>query len=177
MADFFTYVGFGSGYVLVWVLCLLGIILSGLSFSGTWLVWGGTILASFLSGVAFPGWKTVVFFLLLCLLVEVGDFLAGAWGVKKRGGSGMAGLGALVGSFVGLFLGSFIPVPILGTLFGMFAGCFAGAFGVEYFRLNEKKKAAHIAGGAVVARVLMLCLKLGVTLGMVVLLLIGVVIK
>jgi len=177
MEHFFLQLGWGTGYLLVWLLCLVGVILSGLSFSGTWLIVVAAFFASFLSGSEFPGGQTVCLFLALAVAVEIADFLAGAWGVKKRGGSRLAGLAALLGGLLGMIVGGFIPVLILGPLFGMFTGCFAAAFGVEYLRLNEKEKAAHIAWGAVIARVLMLCLKLSVTLGMVLVLFIGVIWK
>ena len=173
MEQFWGHVGIVFGYAGVGVLCLGGILLSGLSFSGTWLVVLASLLGAYIVGDHFPGWKTVTAFILLATGAEVMDTLAGSWGVKRRGGSNLAGLAALLGGLLGMLAGSFIPVPILGSLLGMFAGCFLGAYWVESVRLKKKDHAARIARGAVLARVLMLCLKLGLTLAMALILIVG----
>jgi uncharacterized protein YqgC (DUF456 family) len=98
--------------------------------------------------------------------VEVAETFAGAWGVQKRGGSGWAGLAALAGGLLGMVLGSFV-VPPIGTLLGMLAGSFGLAYLVEYKRIQKKEHAAHVAMGAVLARLLMLFIKVAVTLGLI----------
>ena len=108
-------------------------------------------------------------------LVEVAEFLASSWGIQKRGGSGWAGLAALAGGIMGLILGTFIPVPLVGNLIGMLLGSFACAYAVERYRLEHHGQATHIAFGAVIARLLILLLKIGVTLGMIAWLAIGLV--
>jgi uncharacterized protein len=167
--------GIGLGFVFVCLLCVAGILLSCLSISGTWVVAGATILAAVLSGPEFPGWGLVVLFLLLSAGVEVLESVAGVWGVKKRGGSNWAGFAALVGGLLGLFLGAAIPIPIVGSLLGMMAGSFGLVFLVERQRLKKDSHAAHIAFGAVMARVLVVLVKVGVTLGMIAWLIIGMV--
>ncbi len=67
----------------IWVFCLMGIFLSFFSLSGTWLVVGATFLAFFLPGANAPGIWTVLSFLVLSLLMEVLEWVAGAWGVVK----------------------------------------------------------------------------------------------
>jgi hypothetical protein len=54
----------------------------------------------------------------------------------------------------------------VGSLVGMLIGSFALAYAVERRRLNDGPQAAHIARGAVLARLLMIFLKVAVTLGM-----------
>jgi hypothetical protein len=162
-----------SAWLGVWLLCATGIVLSALSISGTWLVTLAALIAMLLSTTGFPGWWTIVLFLLLSGAVEGVEALAGAWGVRKRGGSAWAGFAALFGGLLGLFLGTLIPIPLIGSLLGMLIGSFAFAFGVERVRLKHAGKAAHIAWGAVVARLLILLLKLGVTMGMVVYIVVG----
>jgi hypothetical protein len=175
MQEFLIYLGIGSAYALIGLACLAGVFLSALSFSGTWLVLLATLGAAFLRGAAFPGWKTVALFAVISALVEVADTMAGAWGVKRRGGSGWASLAALVGGIAGMVAGSAV-MPVFGSIIGMFAGCFGGAFAVEYLRLaeTERYQASHIARGALLARVLIICLKLGVTLAMVISLFAGI---
>ncbi len=157
--------GVGLVWVLVVILCITGTMLSGISLSGTWLVLLAAIIAALVPDHPYPGFWTLGIFLVLSIGVEVLEAVAGAWGVTRRGGSKLAGLMALIGGLVGLVLGSFIPVPILGSLFGMMAGSFLLVYLVER-RRHPEAHAAHVARGAVVARVLIILLKVIVTLGM-----------
>jgi uncharacterized protein YqgC (DUF456 family) len=154
------------GYVWVWLICAVGIVISCIGISGTWLVVIAALIAAVLSGAGFPGLGTILFFIYLAILVEVAEVVAGAWGVKKRGGSGWAGFMAVVGGLAGLFLGSVIPIPVIGGLLGMLAGSFALVYAVEVRRLRKSGAAAHIAMGAVLARVLVILMKTLATLGM-----------
>lgn len=146
------------------LLCFIGFILSCLSLSGTWIVLAATGLVAWSKWPAFPGIGTLVVFLVLCIGVEVVEALASAWGVQKRGGSKAAGWAALVGGFVGMFLGTYIPVPIIGNLLGMLIGSFGFAFLVEHARMKKADHAMHVASGAVIARLAVIFLKVGVTL-------------
>ncbi len=156
----------GFMHVAIWVLCLTGIFLSLFSLSGTWLVVGAAILAFFLPGEHAPGIWTVLFFLVLALLMEVLEWVAGAWGVNKRGGSSLGSLMALIGGVLGFFLGFMIPIPLIGNFVGMLLLSFLLVFWVERQRLGHDRQAAHIAWGAVLARVYMVLVKTGVALGM-----------
>ncbi len=147
------------------LLCLAGIVLACLSLSGTWLVCAAAALAAPLSGPEFPGWWTVAVFVLIAALVEALESVAGFWGVQRRGGSKLAGVMALVGGLGGMLLGGLVPPPGLGALVGMLAGSFALVYWVEKRRLRADQ-AAHVAMGAVIARVLMILLKVTASLGM-----------
>ena len=160
-------------YFLIGVLCLLGFIISCLSLSGTWLVLAATGLAAWLRWPEFPAVGALVFFLILCISVEVLESLAAVWGVKKRGGSKAAGWAALGGGFVGMLLGGFIPVPVIGSLLGMLLGSFGCAFWVEHAKMKKIEHAAHVATGAVLARLGVIFLKVGVTLAMIIILATG----
>ncbi|VGO23072.1 DUF456 domain-containing protein [Pontiella sulfatireligans] len=161
-------------YSLAGFLCLIAFVLSCLSLSGTWVVLGATGLVAWSRWPAFPGIGTLVVFLLLCIAVEVIEGLAGAWGVQKRGGSKAAGWAALGGGFLGMMLGGFIPVPVIGSLLGMIAGSFGCAFLVEHAKMKKAGHAAHVATGAVLARLGVIFLKVGVTLAMTFALAIGI---
>jgi hypothetical protein len=147
-------------------LCLVGLVMSALSMSGTWFVVGAAAVVALLPGATLPGWGTVLVFALISGAVEGVEAIAGAWGVKKRGGSNLAGVVAMIGGIVGMILGGFIPPPLVGSLLGMLVGSFVPAWLVERHRLQENSKAVHIAWGAVLARVLVILLKLCATLGM-----------
>ena len=169
-----TPVLYWAGMIMVGLLCLAGIILSCLSISGTWVVTGAAILAALIRTDPFPGIWTILIFLALSACVEIAEFMAGAFGVTKRGGSKLAGFMAIVGGLLGLMLGTLlIPIPIIGSLLGMLIGIFGLAFLVERHRLKQTEQAANIALGAVLARVFVIFLKVAVTMGMVGWLVIG----
>ena len=161
------------GFVLVWMMCLVGLLLSCLSISGTWLVVGATFLAMLLRGSGFPGFGSLLLMIYIAICVEVIEYVAGVWGVKKRGGSNWSGVAALVGGVVGLVLGTAIPIPVLGSLLGMTAGSFGLVYGVERYRLKRAGPAVHIALGTVMARFFVVLLKVTATLGMMAWLAIG----
>ncbi len=167
----------GLGLVIAALLCISGVVLSCLSLSGMWLALAAAVLAALTTDGTFPGLWTVIVFAALSALVEVAEFAAVAWGVKRRGGSKLAGVMAVVGSMLGLALGSFIPVPILGNLIGMLMGSFGLVFAVERHRLRRTGEAASIAWGAVLGRVFMIALKVCVTMGMTAYLFIGMAIQ
>lgn len=144
-------------------LCLSGLMISTLAFSGTWLVLAAALITRLAVGV--PTIGTLAVFALICVSVELLELLAGFIGVQKRGGSKLAGLAALVGGLVGAVIGSGI-FPILGTFAGMLIGSFGAAYLVEWNRLKHHEQAAHIAWGAVWARLAVLFLKTALTLGM-----------
>lgn len=156
----------GGIYVLIALLGLAALALSAVSLSGTWLVVAAALLALVLPGRDFPGAGTIIAFLLAAAVVEGLEFLAGTWGVRRRGGSALAGLAALVGGLLGLFVGTWIPIPIVGSLLGMLAGAFGLVYAVEQRRLRRADAAAHIAWGTVLSRVAVIVLKVGVTLAM-----------
>ncbi|MDF7822467.1 DUF456 domain-containing protein [Pontiellaceae bacterium B12227] len=161
-------------YSLSGLLCLLGFALSCLSLSGTWLVLAAAGILAWARWPEFPNIGTLVIFTVLCIGVEVIEAMAGAWGVQKRGGSKASGVAALFGGFIGMFLGGFIPVPIIGNLIGMLAGSFSLAFLVEQARMKKADHALHVATGAVLARLAVIFLKVGITLIMIIALAIGV---
>ena len=61
------------------------------------------------------------------VLGEVLEFMLGAVGLRRAGGSRRAAALAIVGSFVGGITGTALPVPIVGTLIGVCLGAFIGA--------------------------------------------------
>lgn len=147
--------------LLVILLCLGGTALSALAFSGTWLVWIAALLAH-LFGDA-PALTTVMVFTALCIAAEIFEAVAGWLGIRKQGGSKLAGLASVAGGILGGVVGSAL-LPLIGTVLGMLGGSFALAFLVEWNRLKQHGQAAQIALGALVARVVILLLKTLMTL-------------
>ncbi|MEI6892676.1 MAG: DUF456 domain-containing protein [Pontiella sp.] len=161
-------------YLFSGLLCLLGFVMSCLSFSGTWLVLAATGIIAWARWPEFPNLGTLALFVVLCIGVEVVETIAGAWGVQKRGGTKATGVAAMIGGFIGMILGGFIPIPIIGNLMGMLAGSFALAFLVEHARMKKADHALHVATGAVLARLAVIFLKVGVTLILIIILAVGV---
>ena len=173
MADFSSALMTWGTLGFVVLLCLVGVLMSMLSLSGSWLVVLAAVIALLL-GRAFPSLWVVLAFVGVAALLEGVEFFAGAWGVTRRGGSRAGGVAAVLGSFVGLCLGALIPIPILGPLLGMLLGGFGLVFLVEWNRLQRHDAAAHIAWGSVLAKVLMIFLKVCATIGMSAVLIIGI---
>jgi uncharacterized protein YqgC (DUF456 family) len=149
--------------VVVILLSLTGIFLSALSFSGTWLLFGAAVLAEF--SQPNPALWTPLLFLALCIAAEVLEAIAGYQGVQQRGGSKRAGIAALLGGLIGMLIGSSI-LPFIGTILGLLVGSFAFAYLAEWLRLRHHQQAAHIARGAVWARLRVMFIKTSLTLAM-----------
>ncbi|MHB8902019.1 MAG: DUF456 family protein [Thermoguttaceae bacterium] len=112
-----------------WVATLLGM-------PGNWLmvaVAAGYVLVAPSGSSAAMGWTTVAVLLVLALVGELFEFLAGAAGAVKAGASRRGVAFALAGSIAGGILGLFVglPVPVIGSLLAAIlfggAGAFAGA--------------------------------------------------
>jgi len=138
-------------HVILWASCLAGILVSCLSFTGTWVISAAAVLAAWLSGPGFPGWVTVGVLLVFSGLTELIEFLAGHWGVTGRGGSRTAGVAAVAGGLLGMFLGSLL-VPVIGPILGTFIGSFGLSYLAERARMRTHREAASVARGALVAR-------------------------
>ena len=168
-----------AGVFLAWtacaLLCLGGLILAVFSISGTWLVLGAAIGAAFLTGPGeFPGGPALLAFGAVCAAVDVIEWFAASWGVRRRGGSRAAGWMALLGSLGGMLLGSLlVPIPLVGGLLGMLAGSFGLVYWTEMRRLQNADRATHVAVGAVLAGISMLLLKIAATAILVIWLAIG----
>ena len=166
-----------AGICLAWaacgVLCLGGLLLAVFSISGTWLVLGAAIGAALLTGPSeFPGWPVLLAFGAICAAVDIIEWFAAAWGVRRRGGSAAAGWMALLGSLGGAILGGMV-VPVLGSLVGMMLGSFALVYVTERRRLQRADQAAHVARGAVLAGISVLLLKVVATASLVLWLALG----
>lgn len=158
--------GVAAGWLAVALLCVVGVVLGAVGMSGMWLVVAASALAAWLSSSGFPTGIEIAVFIAISLAVDLAEWGAGHWGVRRRGGSRLAGLAAAVGGVLGALLGFFIPIPLVGNLLGMMAGSFTCAYLVERHRLRQSAPAANIAVGAVLACLAVLFLKVSVTLGM-----------
>lgn len=130
-----------------WALTLLGM-------PGNWLMVAAAAVYAFFmppeSTVAI-GWQVVAGLLVLAIVGEVVEFLAGAMGVAKAGGSRrgavLALLGSIVGALVGLVVG--LPIPLIGSVVAavLFAGlgAMAGAILGETWAGSTADKSWQVA--------------------------------
>lgn len=126
---------------LLWAFLLVVILLVGwaltlLGLPGNWLIVVAVTAYILVVPAESPvgvGWGVAVALVFLAAVGEVLEFLAGALGAAKAGGSRrgavLALAGSLVGGIVGLFFGAPIPVvgPLLGAVLLAGAGAFIGA--------------------------------------------------
>ncbi len=118
------------------VLGLLGLVLNIVGLPGTWFmaVIAG-IMTFYLADSRLPAMELTSFVIILVIAAigEILEFIAGAAGVSKQGGSkrsaALAIAGSIIGAIVGLFVGT--PVPVIGSVVVSLllggAGAFAGA--------------------------------------------------
>ena len=126
---------------LLWAFLLVVILLVGwaltlLSLPGNWLIVAAVTAYVLVVPAESPvgvGWGVAVALVFLAAVGEVLEFLAGALGAAKAGGSRrgavLALAGSLVGGIAGLFFGTPIPVvgPLLVAVLLAGAGAFIGA--------------------------------------------------
>lgn len=106
-------------------------------------------------------WSAIITAAALSVLAEVAEFLAGAVGAQKAGGSKRAALGAIAGGMLGAIFGTvLIPIPIVGTVLGASIGAGAAAAGLE-LTLRDKTvgDAGRVGTGAFIGRLLATIIK------------------
>ena len=140
-----------------WVLQLLGMF-------GNWIMVAAVAVYHFAGigeGTRFAiDRPVVVAIIVLALLGELVEFVAGAWGVKKAGGSRRGAILALVGSVIGGMVGVVIgvPVPVVGSLIAavLFAslGALAGAMLGESWKGRSLDESVEIGKAAFWGRML-----------------------
>jgi uncharacterized protein YqgC (DUF456 family) len=134
---------------------------------GNWLMLGSTVLVAWLYwDRGMIGRWTLLILLALATAGEVLEFVAGAVGTRKAGGSRSGAFGALLGGLIGAATGTFvIPVPVLGSLIGASAGAFCGALALELAGGSELEPAVRSGVGAGVGRFFGTMVKLVVGVG------------
>jgi len=149
-------------FLLVAIL-LVGWVLTVVGMPGNWLVVAAVVGYVLLVPPASPvsiGWAVVLVLVILASLGELVEFLAGALGTAKAGGSKrgavLALIGSLVGAIVGLVVGS--PVPVVGSLIAgvLFAavGAFVGAVVGEQWKGRNLDDSLRVGRGAFWGRLL-----------------------
>lgn len=131
----------------------LGVLLTALQLPGTWLMLLATSLFVWLRDDALITWWTPVVLLGLCIVGEVIETVASAWGSGKEGGSKRGMLLSIVGGIAGAIVATFaIPVPIVGTIIGAAAGAGVGAALGDRWAGREWEPAWRAGRGAAIGR-------------------------
>ena len=142
-----------------------GWVLTLLSMPGNWLMVAATVLYVALAPVE-PnsrlaiGWPLVGVLAVLAILGEVVEFVAGAAGVAKAGGSRRGAVLAIAGSLVGAIAGVFIgvPIPVVGSMIGavLFAciGAMAGAIVGEQWAGKNSDACLRVGAMAFLGRLI-----------------------
>jgi hypothetical protein len=150
-------------YLSLALLQLVGLTLTLIGLPGLWLMVAAVGVYAWLTvWDRYIGWPAMLSVLLLALLAEVAEFLAGAAGSAKAGGTKRGMIGALTGGLIGaIALTPFIPIPVVGTIAGACIGSFAGAFLVELGIHRDTLHSTRVGWGAAKGRFWGIMLKLG----------------
>jgi uncharacterized protein YqgC (DUF456 family) len=108
---------------LIWsltsLLLLAGLVGSALPQApGLPIIFAAALLHGIMTGFHPLGWPTIIAVGVVTALMQVVDYLAGMWGVRRLGGTRWGIIGSALGSLAGIFMGG---------LLGLVAGGFAGA--------------------------------------------------
>ncbi|ASA23986.1 hypothetical protein B9T62_26300 [Paenibacillus donghaensis] len=92
----------------------------------------------FFSFASFNVWFWIIQTVIVVALF-IADYVVGAWGVKKFGGS----RASVIGSTIGIIIGPFV-IPAFGLIIGPFLGAFIG----ELIAGSNASKAAKVGAGS-----------------------------
>jgi len=154
------------GVIVYYLTMLLGILLVPLGLPGEFLVVLATGVFILVAGGEVMGWWVLVVLVLLGILAEVIEFLAGMVGAKAKG-SLWSGVGAVAGGLAGSIIGAPFGL-IIGSLAGAFIGTFAGAYLVELYISRHSIQAANVAGTALFARLVGTAVKVAISIIMII---------
>ncbi|NUU60829.1 DUF456 domain-containing protein [Paenibacillus agri] len=113
----------------------------------------------FFSFQSFGAWFWITQTLIVVVLF-IADYVVGAWGVKKFGGS----RASVIGSTIGLIIGPFV-IPAFGLIIGPFLGAFIG----ELIVGSSAGKATKVSVGALIGLFSSTVVKIVLQLAMVIL--------
>ena len=134
------------------LLLLLGLVLIAVGIAGLVLpvlpgialIYAGILAVAWADDFTRIGPAMLVFMLVVTVVAQVIDHVAGVFGARKAGASGWGVFGAAVGAVVGLFFG--LPGVILGPA--------VGALTLEYLRNPDARRALKAGAGGLAGFVL-----------------------
>lgn len=140
-----------AAYALLLLACLAGVLVTPLALPGTLIILVAALLFGWATGFATLGWPTLGALLAVAAAAEAAEWITGALGARRYGGSRSAAWLAILGGFVGGLLGA--PFGLgLGAIPGALVGAFLGAFAGELPRARDWAQARRVGWGALVGR-------------------------
>ncbi|MBO5245158.1 MAG: DUF456 domain-containing protein [Selenomonadales bacterium] len=136
-------------FLIVAMLGSVGMISMGLP--GNLLLFFSVLAYAALSGFLYLSYESLAVVLVIILLAESVEFLAGLLGAKKEKASKRAMVGAVFGGFCGALIGSGI-VPLVGSVIGLVCGGFLGSYLAEYSKAKDTDKAGRVAVGVAIGQ-------------------------
>lgn len=152
-------------FLIVSMLGGIGMITMGLP--GNLLLFIGVLLYAAGSGFIYLSFESLIVVLVILLLAEGIEFVAGLMGAKKEKASKRAMVGAVFGGFCGAVIGSGI-VPIVGSMIGLVGGGFLGSYLAEYSKAKDSDKAGRVAVGVAIGQMTGVVVKLVMALAAIV---------
>jgi len=125
-------------YSLLVALLLAGLFINLLGLPGLWVMVVSALGYAWLTDWRYLGWPGLVALLVLALVAELVEFLAGSAGAKKAGGSKRGMIGGIVGGLLGAIFLSVIPIPGVAQLVGAIIGTFLGVVAVELLWVGKQ---------------------------------------
>lgn len=144
--------------VLLLLINAVGVVLVALQAPGTWLMLLATAVMAWwrwdAEGLGSIGGWTLVGLLGLAVLGEVIEFIAGAAGATKAGGSKRGAALAVIGGVVGAVLGAIFLafIPIVGVLIGAAIGAGVGSILGDLWAGREWNMALTAGRGAAIGK-------------------------
>jgi uncharacterized protein YqgC (DUF456 family) len=164
------------GLLLLLLALVAGWVTTVFSLPGTWLMVAAAALYAWLMPEDLRialSWTTVGALLALAIVGEIIEFVAGALGVQRYGGSRRGAILAVIGSFFGAIVGAGVglPIPVVGSIAGVLlgasTGAFVGALLGERWKGRDMDSSLLVGQGAFVGRLLGTVAKIAIASAMV----------
>jgi len=137
--------------LLIITLLILLVIISSLlvwiNFPGTFLFLGIVFLFGLYNSFDIITKNFLLIALVVCILLELIEFLFSALTIKIYGGKNSSALLSIAGGFIGAIIGSFI-FPVIGSLFGLILGSYLTTYYNEKREGKTNQEARKIAGSS-----------------------------
>lgn len=140
-----------GAYALLLAACVAGVLVTPLALPGTWLIVVAALVFGWATDFQTLGWPTLATLAVIAAAAEVVEFLTGAVGARRYGGSRRAAWLAIAGGLVGGIAGASLGFG-LGAVPGALLGAFAGAFLAELTLAPDVRQAGRVGWGALVGR-------------------------
>ena len=125
-------------YIVLIALLFVGLFINLIGLPGLWIMVASALGYAWLTGWRRVGWRGLVSMLVLALVAEAVEFLAGSAGARKAGGSKRGMIGGLVGGLLGAIFLSVVPIPGVAQLVGAIIGTFIGVVVVELMVVGKQ---------------------------------------